>query len=240
MKGRTVMWERTQVSNKHWYILFPLWQSSKYLTCDNIVDSYSVVVLSYFFCIWCNYIYTYFFNGIIDLQYIIFKCTTVIQYVYKLWNVHHNKSSYNLSSYSYHNNIDHILYADHHIPNIYFKSFYLLIPFTSFMHSPPATTSLFSLSMNLLPLLFLVFCLFWATLEAYGGSQARGRIRAMAAGLCQSHSNARSATYIIAHGNAGSLTHRVRPGIEPTTSWFLVGLVSAVPQWELHLWNYLK
>ena len=36
---------------------------------------------------------------------------------------------------------------------------------------------------------FFIFCLFRAALSAYGGSQARGRIRAAAAGLCQSHSN---------------------------------------------------
>ena len=29
-----------------------------------------------------------------------------------------------------------------------------------------------------------------------------------------------------AHGNAGSLTPRARPGITPTTSWFLVGLIN--------------
>ena len=40
---------------------------------------------------------------------------------------------------------------------------------------------------------FFVFLLFsWATPGAYGGSQARCRIRAIAAGLRQSHSNARS------------------------------------------------
>ena len=56
---------------------------------------------------------------------------------------------------------------------------------------------------------------------AYGGSQARGRIGATAARLHHSHSK------------AGSLTHWVRPGIEPATSWFLVGFVSAAPQQEL-------
>ena len=35
--------------------------------------------------------------------------------------------------------------------------------------------------------------------------------------------------YTTAHGNARSLTHRARPGIEPASSWVLVGLVSAVP-----------
>ena len=39
---------------------------------------------------------------------------------------------------------------------------------------------------------FLVFCPFRAALAAYGGSQARGLIGAVAAGLHQSHSNAGS------------------------------------------------
>ena len=36
---------------------------------------------------------------------------------------------------------------------------------------------------------------------------------------------AASATYTTVHSNAGSLTHWVKPGIEPATSWFLVGFV---------------
>ena len=39
---------------------------------------------------------------------------------------------------------------------------------------------------------FSVFCLFWAASEAYGGSQARGLIGAVAAGLDHSHRHARS------------------------------------------------
>ena len=39
---------------------------------------------------------------------------------------------------------------------------------------------------------FFVFCLFRAAPVAHGGSQARGLIGALAAGLCQGHSNARS------------------------------------------------
>ena len=39
---------------------------------------------------------------------------------------------------------------------------------------------------------FSVFCLFKATPVACGGSQAKGLIRSTAAGLRQSHSNARS------------------------------------------------
>ena len=42
-----------------------------------------------------------------------------------------------------------------------------------------------------------------------------------------------SATYTTAHGNARSLTHWARPGIESTTSWLLVGFVSVAPRQEL-------
>ena len=56
------------------------------------------------------------------------------------------------------------------------------------------------------------FCLFRATPMAYGSSQARRQIGAVAAGLQHRHSNAGSEprlrpTYTTAHGNAGSLTH---------------------------------
>ena len=82
--------------------------------------------------------------------------------------------------------------------------------------------------------LSLSFCLFRAKLEAYGGSQARGPIGA-------SHwptpvprtSPASSTTYTTAHGNARSLTHRRRPGIEPVSSWILVTFIFAEPQQEL-------
>ena len=63
---------------------------------------------------------------------------------------------------------------------------------------------------NLIPsFLIFFYCYFRATSAACEGSQDRGQIGAVAAGLCHSHSNARS------------LTHWVRPGIEPATSWFL-------------------
>ena len=55
----------------------------------------------------------------------------------------------------------------------------------------------------------------------YGGSQAGGRIGAVAAGLHHSHSNVRS------------LTHRARPGIEPESSWIPVRFISTEPQREL-------
>ena len=41
--------------------------------------------------------------------------------------------------------------------------------------------------------------------------------------------------YTIAHGNARSLIHWARSGIEPASSWILAGFIYAAPQWEL-LW----
>ena len=84
------------------------------------------------------------------------------------------------------------------------NSLILLTPTTSPSHSLPlATTSLLSMPVSLfhrficaiyyfilLSLFFYVF--FRATLTACGSSLARGQIRASAAGLQHSHSNARS------------------------------------------------
>ena len=44
---------------------------------------------------------------------------------------------------------------------------------------------------------------------------------------------ATSVTYTIAHSKARSLTHWARPGIEPASSWLLVGFITAEPQWKL-------
>ena len=49
---------------------------------------------------------------------------------------------------------------------------------------------------------------------------------------------AASATYTTVHGNAQSLTHWARPGIEPKSSWILVRFVTAEPWWKL--WNNVK
>ena len=58
---------------------------------------------------------------------------------------------------------------------------------------------------------FVCVCLFRATPAAYGGSQARGQIRAISRWPMpqpQQHTiPAASATYITAHSNAVSLTH---------------------------------
>ena len=68
---------------------------------------------------------------------------------------------------------------------------------------------------------FFFFSFLGPTPVTYGASQASGLIGATAASLHHSLSN------------AGSLTQWVRLGIEPATSWFLVGFVSAEPRWEL-------
>ena len=87
---------------------------------------------------------------------------------------------------------------------------------------------------------FFVFCPFRAAPTAYGGSQARSQIGAVATG--HSHSNARatampdlSCLWDLHHSSwqGGSSTHWARPGIEHATSWFLVRFISAVPGREL-------
>ena len=78
---------------------------------------------------------------------------------------------------------------------------------------------------------------------AYGSSssQARGHIRAAAASLCHSHSNARStsATYTTAHSHTGSLTHWVRAGIEPSSSWTPVWLVTTENNGCFPIYQYI-
>ena len=79
------------------------------------------------------------------------------------------------------------------------------------------------------------FFLLRASCVAYGSSQARGWIRAAAAGLHHSHSN---------EGSKPSLrptpklmaTHWAGPGIEPASSWILVVFVTAESQQELRSW----
>ena len=39
----------------------------------------------------------------------------------------------------------------------------------------------------------------------------------------------------MALGNTGSLTHWIRLGIELTSSWIIVGFITAEPQWELQI-----
>ena len=68
-------------------------------------------------------------------------------------------------------------------------------------------------------------CVFTVAPAAYGGSQSKGRIRAVASGLHLRHSNEGSEPHLqptpVAHGHARSLTHWVRPGsiLLVDTSW---------------------
>ena len=79
---------------------------------------------------------------------------------------------------------------------------------------------------------FIFLCLFafsWAACAAYGGSQARGLIGAVAAGLPTATATQDQSQVCNLHHSSRqrrSLTHRVRPGIEPETSWFLVWFVN--------------
>ena len=73
----------------------------------------------------------------------------------------------------------------------------------------------------------LFFLLFRAVPTTCGSSQARGPIGATAASLHHSHSKIRSEPHLWPtpqHGNVRFSIHQERPGILPTTSWFLVGL----------------
>ena len=85
--------------------------------------------------------------------------------------------------------------------------------------------------------IYLVFYPFRAAPTAHGGSQARGSNQNHSCpplpGPQQHRIWAVPAIYTTAPGSAGSLTHWARPGIEPATSWLLVGFISNVPQWEL-------
>ena len=71
------------------------------------------------------------------------------------------------------------------------------------------------------PAIAFFFFLFRAAPMAYGGSRLGVK------------SELQLPTYTTAHGNARTLTHGSRPGMEPATSWFLVRFVFAAPWWEL-------
>ena len=77
---------------------------------------------------------------------------------------------------------------------------------------------------------------------AYEISQARGQFGAADAALHHSSQQhqiwASSENYTAAQGNAGSLTHWARPGIEPTSSWVLVGFITAEPRQELQCFQF--
>ena len=99
----------------------------------------------------------------------------------------------------------------------------------------------FSISLSrgsFLFLFFFFFCLFRVAPAAYGGSQARGRIRAIYTGLSHSHSKTGSKQCLWPTPQLTAmldpLTHWARPGIEPESSWTLIRFASSEPWWEFH------
>ena len=87
-------------------------------------------------------------------------------------------------------------------------------------------------------------CYFRATPAACRGSQARGLIRGVVAGLCHSHSNARSQPHLWPTPQLTAmpdpyLTHWARPEIKPMSSWILVRFFSTEPRQKLHEWPFL-
>ena len=94
------------------------------------------------------------------------------------------------------------------------------------------------------PLFYLLlFFLFKVTLAAYRSSWARSLLGAAAASLCHSHSNARAKLC----SNAGSLTHWLRPGIQPASSQILCWVLnspshnrnSSNPLFLMSMWLYM-
>ena len=82
----------------------------------------------------------------------------------------------------------------------------------------------------------IAFFFFRATPVANGHSQARGRIRAMAAGPHHSHSKWDPSHVCKLHHSSWQhwiLNPLSRPGNEPEISWLPVRFISVVPQWEL-------
>ena len=67
---------------------------------------------------------------------------------------------------------------------------------TSFVKFIPTSLILHAIVYVLLFFFFRLFAISWAALAVCGGFQARGPIGAVAAGLCQSHSNARSEPHL--------------------------------------------
>ena len=71
---------------------------------------------------------------------------------------------------------------------------------------------------------------------AYGSSQARSQIGAALPAYATAAATwdlTASMTYTTADGNAGSLIHWRRPGIEPESSWILVRFIITEPQEKL-------
>ena len=74
----------------------------------------------------------------------------------------------------------------------------------------------------------LPFPLFWLSLATFVAYISQARVQLKLQLLDYNTATATSnmsATYAAAHSNAGSLTHRVRPGIKLASSWIPVGFL---------------
>ena len=92
--------------------------------------------------------------------------------------------------------------------------------------------------------IFIYFKIYFrVTPAAYGSSQARGGIRAAAAGLNHNYSNTRSEPHLRPTPQHTAmpdpLTYLVKPGIEPKSSWIIAGFITAEPRWELPIFSFV-
>ena len=98
---------------------------------------------------------------------------------------------------------------------------YLQFPFSDISFITPNFLWSWSILFYIHFVFFFCLFVFRATVgHIDGSSKARGWIGASATGLCHSH------------GNTRSLTHWAGPGFKPTSSWKLVGFITAEPQRE--------
>ena len=91
------------------------------------------------------------------------------------------------------------------------------------------TTKMIQVSRASICSFFLSFFFFMATPAAYGDSQALSSWSCSHRPIPEPQQRgiwAAFATYTTSHSNAGSLSRWVRLGIEPTSSWMLVGFVN--------------
>ena len=102
-----------------------------------------------------------------------------------------------------------------------------LIVFNPFFKAAFLPVCLPSPSLPFFLTFFFFFCLFKAAPMAYGSSQESNQRCSHQPTPQQHWIRAMSATYTTAHSNDWSLPNQARPGIEPSSSWILVGFITA-------------
>jgi len=126
----------------------------------------------------------------------------------------------------------------------YWTSFMCLLTVSMSSLEKCLFTSFASVYLLIYILFIYLFIAFFGHTHSIWSSQDRGLNRRYSCQPMPESQQCRiwatSATYTTAHGKAGSLTHWARPGMEPVTSWFLVGFISPAPQQELLLLPIFK